>query len=490
MLSPLLKQLVDRLRPIVDMPVATAGGPSFPSGHTLAATVWVGVVLLVLLPVVPPRRRRIAVAAGVAVVVVVGLTRIALGVHFVSDVLAGWLVGIGWLLVTASAFRAWRRSDGLAVPSAVDGLAPEVAGDLEHAPGRPSVHPWTTVAQLLVTAVLLLGAVVGVGLLIVHVGTGTAFERADIGVVQWLADHRVPWLDTVSAPLAEMGNTKVIVVGGSSRRCSRSSSPVGGGAPLVIATVLVGEVLIFLAAVAVVGRPRPPVAHLDGVLPPTSSFPSGHTAAAICLYGALAALVLRGTRAWWRWLVLALAVALVVGVAFARLYRGAHHPTDVLASVAFAVPWLLVTLRLVADEPGTAGPEWPGHVRVRRGGPILSGAPASVSVGACRLVALDRFLTSVGPRCPRSSARRWRSSRLAPRPPPPVGPTAAAVADAAPAPAAAAPGVPHRARRRAARWSSTARVTSTSTRPTSRRCAPAATSTPGRGCTGCSPTTT
>jgi len=228
-LSPLLKQLVDRLRPIVDLPVATAGGPSFPSGHTLAATVWVGVVLLVLLPVVPPRRRRIAVAVGVAVVVVVGLTRIALGVHFVSDVLAGWLVGTGWLLVTATAFHAWRRSDGLAVSPAVDGLAPEVAGDLDHAPERPPVHPWTTVAQLLVTAVLLLGAVVGIGLLIVHVGTGTAFERADVGVVQWLADHRVPWLDTVSAPLAEMGNTKVIVVGGLSRRSSRSSSPVGGG---------------------------------------------------------------------------------------------------------------------------------------------------------------------------------------------------------------------------------------------------------------------
>ena len=181
-LSPLLKQRVDRLRPIVDIPVATAGGPSFPSGHTLAATVWVGVVLLVLLPVVPSRRRRLAVAAGVAVVVVVGLTRIALGVHFVSDVLAGWLVGVGWLLVTATAFRAWRRRDGLAVPSAVDGLAPEVAGDLDHAPERPPVHPWTTVAQLLVTAVLLLGALVGIGLLIVHVGTGTAFERAALRV--------------------------------------------------------------------------------------------------------------------------------------------------------------------------------------------------------------------------------------------------------------------------------------------------------------------
>jgi len=290
----------------------------------------------VLLPVVPPRRRRIAVAVGVAVVVVVGLTRIALGVHFVSDVLAGWLVGTGWLLVTATAFRAWRRSDGLAVPSAVDGLAPEVAGDLDHAPERPPVHPWTTVAQLLVTAVLLLGAVVGVGLLIVHVGTGTAFERADVGVVQWLSDHRVPWLDTVSAPLAEMGNTKVIVVGGVIAAVLAFVITRRWRASLVIATVLVGEVLIFLASTAVVGRPRPPVPHLDGVLPPTSSFPSGHTAAAVCLYGALAALVLRGTRAWWRWVVLSLAVALVVGVAFARLYRGAHHPTDVLTSVAFA----------------------------------------------------------------------------------------------------------------------------------------------------------
>jgi undecaprenyl-diphosphatase len=120
---------------------------------------------------------------------------------------------------------------------------------------------------------------------------------------------------------------------------------------LVIVTVLVGEVLIFLASSAVVGRPRPPVPHLDATLPPTSSFPSGHTAAALCLYGAVAALVLRGTRAWWRWLVLGLAVALVVAVAFARLYRGAHHPTDVLASIAFAVPWLLVVLRLVGDAP-------------------------------------------------------------------------------------------------------------------------------------------
>jgi undecaprenyl-diphosphatase len=310
------------------------------------------VVLLVLLPVVPPRRRRLTVAIGVALVVVVGLTRIALGVHYVSDVLAGWLIGTAWLLVTATAFRTWRRHEGLAVPSAVDGLDPEVADDLDHMPERRPAHPWTTAAQLLVTAVLLLGAVTGLGLLVVHVGAGTAFERADVGAVAWLAEHRVPWLDSVSAPLAELGNTKVIIVGGLVAAVLAYVITRRWRAPLVIAAVLVGEVLIFLASSAVVGRTRPPVPHLDEVLPPTSSFPSGHTAAAICLYGAIAALVLAGTRAWWRWVVLGAAVLIIVGVAFARLYRGAHHPADVLASVAFAVPWLLVTMHLIGDDAG------------------------------------------------------------------------------------------------------------------------------------------
>jgi undecaprenyl-diphosphatase len=351
-LSPLLKHLVDRLRPIVAMPVATAGGASFPSGHTLTVTVWVGVVLLVLLPLVPDRYRRLVVGIGVALVVVVGLTRIALGVHFVSDVLGGWLIGAAWLTATATAFRSWRRHDGLGVAAPGDGLAPEVGDDLIPRPAEPAPrHPWTTVAQLLVVAVLLLGAVVGAGLLLVGLGPDSGLIRADVGVVAWLADHRTPWFDPVSAFLAELGNTKVIVAGGAVAALLAYLATRRWRPSLVIVTVLVGEVLIFLASSAVVGRPRPPVPHLDGTLPPTSSFPSGHTAAAVCLYGAIAALVLRGTRAWWRWVVLAVAVALVVAVGFARLYRGAHHPTDVLASVAFAIPWLLAVLRLVGDDP-------------------------------------------------------------------------------------------------------------------------------------------
>jgi undecaprenyl-diphosphatase len=92
------------------------------------------------------------------------------------------------------------------------------------------------------------------------------------------------------------------------------------------------------------------VPHLDAALPPTSSFPSGHTAAAICLYGGVATIVLRAVRAWWRWVVLGVAVVVIVAVAAARLYRGAHYPTDVLGSVLFAVPWLLVTTKACAPS--------------------------------------------------------------------------------------------------------------------------------------------
>jgi undecaprenyl-diphosphatase len=212
-------------------------------------------------------------------------------------------------------------------------------------------HPWTTVARLLVVAVLLLGAVIGAGLLLRSFGSGSALERLDTGVLTWLVEHRTPALDAVSDPLDELGNTWVVVGGGAVAAllvylATRRLRP-----GVVIATALVGEALIFLTASAVVGRPRPPVPHLDTELPPTSSFPSGHTAAAVCLYGAVAALVLLATRSWWRWPVLGVAVAAVVVVAAARLYRGAHYPTDVLASVAFAVPWLLATLRLVGHEP-------------------------------------------------------------------------------------------------------------------------------------------
>ena len=80
---------------------------------------------------------------------------------------------------------------------------------------------------------------------------------------------------------------------------------------IFIATVMVGELAAFLAAAAVVKRPRPDVPHLDHHLP-TSAYPSGHEAATCCLYVAVAILVIGHARGWWRWLFLVPAIVMPV----------------------------------------------------------------------------------------------------------------------------------------------------------------------------------
>lgn len=106
-----LKLLVGRDRPELLDPVARAAGYSFPSGHALNAALAAGVMLLILLPVARGRRwiRWALGAAAGALVVVTGVSRVAIGVHFTSDVLGGWLLGAAVVAATAAGFATWRE---------------------------------------------------------------------------------------------------------------------------------------------------------------------------------------------------------------------------------------------------------------------------------------------------------------------------------------------------------------------------------------------
>ena len=110
-----VKAAVDRERPIgtFDEPVASAAGASFPSGHAMISTVAYGALLLTLLPLVARRRRSVAVAATAVLVLAIGFTRLALGVHWVSDVLGGHVLGVAWVCVTTAAFEIWREERGV-----------------------------------------------------------------------------------------------------------------------------------------------------------------------------------------------------------------------------------------------------------------------------------------------------------------------------------------------------------------------------------------
>ncbi len=105
-LSQGLKLAVDRVRPVFDVPVATALGGSFPSGHTLGSSVFWTTTAVLLVPHV--RRPRLLLAAAVAVPVVVAASRVLLGVHYLSDVVGGLLLGLGWAALCTAIFTAWR----------------------------------------------------------------------------------------------------------------------------------------------------------------------------------------------------------------------------------------------------------------------------------------------------------------------------------------------------------------------------------------------
>jgi membrane-associated phospholipid phosphatase len=103
-LTELLKALVGRIRPAFEDGGLTYEGLSWPSGHSSGIATLVTVALVLAWPRLGAPARRVAVAAGVGLVVLVGLTRMWLGVHYLSDVLGGWSLGVAWSLSVAVAF--------------------------------------------------------------------------------------------------------------------------------------------------------------------------------------------------------------------------------------------------------------------------------------------------------------------------------------------------------------------------------------------------
>ncbi len=351
-LDPVLKSLVGRLRPVLAHPIAHGNGNSFPSGHSLGSIVCYGAVLLVFLSGTRPGRPRTALRYGIgALIAAIGISRILLGVHYLSDVLGAWALGITWLGITTLAFELFRREAGLPVTDPVtEGLEPEAGPEPLPSPPEASMpsrpaRPYARIAAGIVVAwVLILGVIVGFGELVVKDSHGKWL--GDTAIPRWFAAHRTPagnhWSDVISVCCATTGILVVAVAA-----CLLFLLFIRHWRPVIfLAVVMFGELAAFLAAAAVVKRPRPYVHHLDHHLP-TSAYPSGHVAATCCLYIAIAIVVIGHARGWWRWLFLVPAIAAPVLIALSRMYRGEHHPTDVAGSLIFAALWLTATTLLI-----------------------------------------------------------------------------------------------------------------------------------------------
>ena len=108
-LNALLKLYYHRARP--DSPLVLAHGYSFPSGHSMTAMAFYGTLAYVIYFSAEGHRivRIIAVAACALMVIAIGASRIYLGVHYFSDVVAGYAAGLCWASVCISGVEAWVR---------------------------------------------------------------------------------------------------------------------------------------------------------------------------------------------------------------------------------------------------------------------------------------------------------------------------------------------------------------------------------------------
>jgi undecaprenyl-diphosphatase len=110
LLNVALKHVFQRARPVLEDPLVTLATYSFPSGHTTAATCFYGLLASYLVIARPAWSVRLGtVAVCVTMVLLVAFSRVYLGAHYVSDVLAAMAESVAWLAVCITAISTLRR---------------------------------------------------------------------------------------------------------------------------------------------------------------------------------------------------------------------------------------------------------------------------------------------------------------------------------------------------------------------------------------------
>ncbi len=220
-------------------------------------------------------------------------------------------------------------------------------------PSRPSfTQALRDVAvRAVLPAVPLFGVIVAIGLVIM--GPMRGFE-AENSVSRWFQDRRTPTGETVTKFMSMIGNTEYVIAVGVLVALVvlwRTRAWWFAVVPLVAISV---QATVFVIATAVVGRPRPTVERLDPT-PPTSSYPSGHVGASTALYVSFVLMATRLRNVVVRRVLVTLCVVAPVLVSFARLYRGAHHVSDIVVGAVNGVVCALLAWGYLRRDPDGRG---------------------------------------------------------------------------------------------------------------------------------------
>jgi membrane-associated phospholipid phosphatase len=191
------------------------------------------------------------------------------------------------------------------------------------------------------------------GVALVHLGPLEGLRNWDLSVSEWFEAHRTTTWDSVMTFGSRLGETEAVVAVALIAVVVLFRLKHRWAAAMV-AFGLALEAATFITANNLVRRERPPVSTV-GDAPTTFSFPSGHVAATVVLWGGLALVVMALTRRKaLRVLVWLAPLLLVATVASARVYRGMHFLTDVVAGVVLGVLSLAIVWRTFAPPSASA----------------------------------------------------------------------------------------------------------------------------------------
>ena len=189
--------------------------------------------------------------------------------------------------------------------------------------------------------VVLVASMLAVGALAEILVFDSTIGRVELEWTDWISRHRVGVLDSAAAVGSSLTDTWTVmgVAFGASSMLWLTGHRRHA---CLLPTGLVVELGVFLIVSTTIGRARPDVTPL-GSVPSTASFPSGHVAAGVVLYGGLAVIAasISGSKAV-AWVAAVPAAVTVAYVASARVYEGVHHPTDVIGGAVLGVGALFV----------------------------------------------------------------------------------------------------------------------------------------------------
>lgn len=327
-----LSRYFDRPRPTTQMEIIL-DDPSFPSGHALSALVFYVLLGYLLVPAMPSRFWKFFVVLLLTLLTVfVGLSRLLLGGHYVTDVVAGHAVGLAWAGLTYTLVEKLFPADG------------RMSSNADAQSSQPLQSPGLFKRSPIGGVILILLASLSLAILGYHVLNQGPLVEIDQSIHKTLlaqARTAAPRLDEIMLFAFFIGKqvllamVTLLCIYFFHHRLWREM------AMLLISSA--GGSFVWELFISYFARPRP-ADQLGLVINTLPSFPSGHAMSVMICYGFLAYLLIpRMPSLFWKWTLGITLLLVILFSGFSRLFHGNHYLTDVLAGYALGTAWAVLT---------------------------------------------------------------------------------------------------------------------------------------------------